>query len=313
MFLSFLQINFISDMADLQRLPNLAALRAFEAAARHENFSLAAKELHLTSSAISHQVRGLEEEIGVALFMRHGKRIAITPDGRRFAATLRKLMSEIADATEALKHGGRQQRLTISTTPSFAARWLSQRLGRFIERHPGMEVMLQSSAALTDFTLESTDVGIRVGNGPYPGLAVERLMDDYYYPVVSPRFNGGRLPRSPRELSKSTLLRCQLEPWLPWFQSARLDLGEPTSRLVFQDSSMLVRAAIEGHGIALGRHVLVAPELASGELVRLFDVALKCPFSYYLVCLPESLHKPQVQAFREWVIDEVGRLSMPAP
>jgi len=129
-----------------------------------------------------------------------------------------------------------------------------------------MEVILQAGAQLTDFTLEPTDLGIRVGNGQYPGLASELLMDDYYYPVVSPRYNGGRLPRSPGELAQCTLLRCQFEPWLPWFRAARLDLPEPTSRLVFQDASMLVRAAIEGNGIALARHVLVAPELASGAL-----------------------------------------------
>lgn len=295
-------------MADLRRLPNLAALRAFEAAARHENFSRAAEEIHVTHGAISHQVRALEEELGVALFARHGKRIAITPEGERFAATLRRALGDIAAAAAALRDGGKQQRLTITALPSFAARWLSPRLGHFIEQHPELEVMLQSSSHLTDFVRESVDVGIRFGRGNYAGLASEKLMDDYYYPVASPRFNGGKLPKSPARLARGMLLRCEGEPWTPWFRAAGLDFPEPTGGLVFQDSSMLVRAAAEGHGIALARHVIAMTELASGELVRLFDVAVTCPHSYYLVCPPEALHKPQVQAFRRWLFDEVAKL-----
>ncbi|HYD97472.1 MAG TPA: transcriptional regulator GcvA [Noviherbaspirillum sp.] len=299
-------------MADFRRLPNLAALRAFEAAARHGNFSRAAEEIHVTHGAISHQVRALEEELGVALFARHGKRIAITPEGERFAAALRRALTEIADATAALQAGGRQKRLTVTALPSFAARWLSPRLGRFIEQYPDLEVMLQSSGQLTDFMRESVDIGIRFGRGNYPGLAVEKIMDDWYYPVASPRFNRGKLPRTPDKLMQHPLLRCENEPWTPWFQAAGLDLLEPTGGLVFQDSSMLVRAAVEGHGIALARHALAAPEVAAGELVRLFDVAVQCPQSYYLVCLPESLQKPQVRVFREWLLQEIGSQVQPA-
>lgn len=298
-------------MADLRRLPNLAALRAFEAAARHENFSRAAEEIHVTHGAISHQVRALEEELGVALFARHGKRIAITPEGERFAATLRRALGDIAAAADALRADGKQQRLTITALPSFAGRWLSPRLGRFIEQHPELEVMLQSSNHLTDFVRESVDVGIRFGKGHYAGLVSEKLMDDYYYPVASPRFNDGKLPKSPATLARGMLLRCEGEPWTPWFHAAGLDLPEPTGGLVFQDSSMLVRAAAEGHGIALARHAIAMTELASGELVRLFDTAIQCPHSYYVVCPPDALQKPQVRAFRQWLFDEAAKLGPP--
>lgn len=299
-------------MADLRRLPNLAALRAFEAAARHENFSRAAEEIHVTHGAISHQVRALEEELGVALFARHGKRIAITPEGARFAATLRKALGEIATAAAAVRADAKHQRLTVTALPSFAARWLSPRLGHFIEQHPDLEVMLQSSGQLTDFVRESVDIGVRFGKGNYPGLAVEKIMDDYYYPVVSPRFNGGKLPSTAQKMAQSTLLRCEGEPWTPWFRAAGLDLLEPTGGLVFQDSSMLVRAAVEGHGIALARHAIAVSDLESGGLVRLFDIAVKCPESYYLVCPQESLHRPQVRAFRDWLFAEIGKLERPA-
>lgn len=294
-------------MADLRRLPNLAALRAFEAAARHENFSRAAEEIHVTHGAISHQVRALEEELGVALFVRHGKRITITPEGERFAATLRKALMEIASAAAALQAEARQMRLTVTSLPSFAARWLSPRLGSFIEQYPDMEVMLQSSNHLTDFVRESVDIGIRFGSGNYPGLAVEKIMDDYYYPVASPRFNGGKLPRTVQQLAKSPLLRCEGEPWAPWFHAAGVDIPEPTGGLVFQDSSMQARAAVEGHGIALARHAIAISDIESGELVRLFDVAVPCPHSYFLVCPPEALRRPQVQAFRSWLLAEIAK------
>ncbi|HVL74420.1 MAG TPA: transcriptional regulator GcvA [Noviherbaspirillum sp.] len=291
-------------MSDFRRLPNLAALRAFEAAARHGNFSRAAEEVHVTHGAISHQVRALEEELGVALFARHGKRITVTPEGEQFAAVVRRALGDVAAAAEALKITARQQRLTITALPSLASRWLAPRLGAFIDRHPDLEVMLQSSHALTDFVRESVDVGLRFGLGKYPGLNVEKLMDDAFYPVASPRFNGGRLPKTPQQLKHMPLLRCELEPWTPWFRAAGLDLLEPTGGLVFQDSSQLVRAAVEGNGIALARHVLAVGEIESGQLVRLFDVAIPCPQSYFFVCPPEALVKPQVQAFREWVMGE---------
>lgn len=298
-------------MADLRRLPNLAALRAFEAAARHENFSRAAEEIHVTHGAISHQVRALEEELGVTLFARHGKRIAITPEGENFAATLRKALTEIAAAADVLRADAKQKKLTVTALPSFAARWLAPRLGQFIEQNSDLEVMLQSSSHLTDFVRESVDVGIRFGKGNYPGLVVEKVMDDYYYPVASPRFNGGKLPRTSQKIAQSTLLRCEAEPWTPWFQAAGLDLPEPTGGLVFQDSSMLVRAAAEGHGVALARHAIVTTELQSGELVCLSDIAVKCPQSYYLVCPPSSLQKPQVQAFRKWLFEEIAKMDAP--
>jgi LysR family transcriptional regulator, glycine cleavage system transcriptional activator len=298
-------------MADFRRLPNLAALRAFEAAARHGNFSRAAEEIHVTHGAISHQVRALEEELGVPLFARHGKRISITPEGERFATTLRKALTDIAAAAAALQADGKQKRLTVTALPSFAARWLSPRLGQFIELHPDMEVMLQSSSQLTDFVRESVDIGVRFGRGNYPGLVVEKIMDDYYYPVASPHFNKGKLPLTPEKLAQHPLLRCEMEPWTPWFRAAGLDFLEPTGGLVFQDSSMLVRAAVEGHGIALARHAIAVSDIESGELVRLFDIAIRTPQSYYLVCPPESLRKPHVQAFRNWLLGEVAKLAQP--
>lgn len=291
-------------MTDLRRLPNLVALRAFEAAARHENFSRAADETHVTHGAVSHQVRALERDLGVALFARHGKRLTITPQGARFALLVRSALQDIANATQTLREEARHTRLTVSAIPSFASRWLAPRLGRFIEQHPDTELVLQTSGHLFDLVREGIDVGIRFGQGQYPGLVVEKLMGDSYYPVASPSYNRGRLPTAPEQLKSSQLLRSD-EPWLPWFQAANLKLAEPRVGVRFQDLSLLIRSAMDGDGIALVRHVVVMQDIASGKLVRLFDVAVQSPCDYYLACPPNALLKPEVQAFRRWLLEEI--------
>jgi LysR family glycine cleavage system transcriptional activator len=294
-------------MYDLRRLPNLAALRAFEAAARHQNFSRAAEEIHLTHGAISHQVRALEQELGLELFKRNGKKITVTLEGQRFAEVIRASLSQIGEAVVSLQEMQRQPRLTISTLPSFAARWLAPRLERFIEIYPDLEVSLHSSNHRVDFAKEGVDIAIRFGSGAkQAGLQSEHLMDDVYYPVASPHFNDGHLPEKPSQLLPSQLLRCHDEPWLGWFRLAGLDLPEPSGGLLYQDSSMLARAAHNGRGIALGRHSIVQSEVASGQLLRLFDIALPSPSSYYLVYPASALEKPPVKAFREWVLEEIG-------
>jgi len=295
-------------MNELQRLPNLAALRAFEAAARHENFSRAADEIHLTHGAISHQIRLLEEDFGVQLFSRNGKRIAITPEGQRFASIVRRSLQDIASAAAELKSSAKVKRLTISALPSFAARWLAVRLGKFIDMHPDFEVTLQSSTHLADLNRGEVDVGIRFGSGSYPGVSLEFLMGDYYYPVVSPHFRGGNLPKTPQDLEEHMLLRSDRdEPWELWFAEAGLDLHEPAGGLVFTDSSMLIRSAAQGNGIAMARHVIAIQEIAAGELVRLFDLAVPCPHAYYLAYTQQGILKPQVRAFRDWMLAEVAQ------
>lgn len=291
-------------MADPHRLPNFSALRAFEAAARHQNFSRAAEELHLTHGAISHQVRALEEELGTPLFVRNGRHVKVTADGLRFARQLAKAFSDIALAADALRPASASRRLTVSSIPSFAARWLAPRLGQFIDQHPDVEVVLQASGQLQDLVRDAVDVGIRFGRGHYPGMVVQRLMGDVYYPVVSPSYRGGRLPATPAELEQACLLRS-VEPWMPWFRAAGLTLAEPAGGVMFEDLSMLVRSAVDGNGVALVRHVVAMQEIASGQLVRLFDIATPCPDEYYFVSPPAAAVKPQVQVFRAWLLAEI--------
>ncbi|MBA5636771.1 transcriptional regulator GcvA [Duganella sp. LX20W] len=293
-------------MSGPHRLPNFSALRAFEAAARHQNFSRAAEELHLTHGAISHQVRALEEELGTPLFVRNGRHVKVTADGLRFARQLAKAFSDIATASDALRPSSASRRLTVSSIPSFAARWLAPRLGQFIEQHPDVEVVLQASGQLQDLVRDAVDVGIRFGRGHYPGMVVQRLMGDVYYPVVSPAYRGGRLPTTPADLEQACLLRS-VEPWTPWFHAAGLAMAEPSGGVMFEDLSMLVRSAVDGNGVALVRHVVAMQEIASGQLVRLFDIATPCPDEYYFVSPPAAAAKPQVQAFRAWLLAEIDK------
>ncbi|MBA5604787.1 transcriptional regulator GcvA [Duganella sp. FT3S] len=293
-------------MSGPHRLPNFSALRAFEAAARHQNFSRAAEELHLTHGAISHQVRALEQELGTPLFVRNGRHVKVTADGLRFAHQLAKAFSDIATAADALRPTSASRRLTVSSIPSFAARWLAPRLGQFIDQHPDVEVVLQASGQLQDLVRDAVDVGIRFGRGHYPGMVVQRLMGDVYYPVVSPAYRGGRLPATPAELEQACLLRS-VEPWTPWFRAAGLALAEPSGGVMFEDLSMLVRSAVDGNGVALVRHVVAMQEIASGQLLRLFDIATPCPDEYYFVSPPAAAVKPQVQAFRAWLLAEIDK------
>jgi len=288
------------------KLPNFSALRAFEAAARHENFSRAADELHLTHGAISHQVRKLEDELGLALFVRNGRHVSVTPAGRQFALVLGKAYADIAAAVQALRPPSGSTRLTITSIPSFAARWLAPRLGRFIERHPDIEVVLQTNGALQDLAGEGIDVGIRFGRGHYPGLLVTPLMGDAYYPVASPDYRHGDLPATPADLAQANLLRS-IEPWQPWLQAAGLALPEPTGGVMYEDLSLLIRSAIDGDGVALVRHVVVLQEVAEGRLLRLFDTLAPSPDAYYLVSPPGAAARAPVQAFRAWMLGEVTR------
>ena len=293
---------------DLRHLPALNAIKAFEAAARHESFSRAADELFVTHGAVSHQIRALEAELGVSLFARDGKRVRLTETGRRYATQVRAALTGLADATRAIRAGDRERRLVVSMLTSFAARWVTPRIGSFIEAHPQWDLELLSTNALTDFARDDVDAAIRFGFGKYPGLHAELLLEEIFFPACSPNFNGGKLPRTPADLAKVPLLRSDDELWRPWFDAAGLtDWPEPKRGVLYQDSSNLLQAAVDGQGIALTRRSLAMHEIAAGRLVRLFDVDGPSPWQYYFICPPQMLETARVKAFRGWVFDEVAR------
>ena len=291
----------------IQHLPNLTALRAFEAAARHQSFSQAANELFVTHGAVSHQIRALEASLGTALFSRYGKRVTLTEAGERYASRVRAALLQIAEATDSVRGDKREQRLVVSVLPSFASRWLMPRIGRFIERHPEIDIEIRASGELTDFSRDDVDVGLRHGKGPYPGLHLENLIEDVYFPACSPQLCGGRLPTTPQEMLSYSLLRSSGdEPWRLWFDAAGLtDAAEPQHGPRYMDSSHLLDAAIRQQGIALVRSSLAADDLRDGRLVKLFDIDATDGAATQAVCPFALRHAPRVTAFLAWLHETV--------
>ena len=283
--------------------PPLHALQGFVAAARLGNLSRAAEALHLTVSALSHQIKGLEDRLDQRLFERSTRGIALTPDGQR-------LFDRIAPALDTIEHAlrpygaKRDQVLGISLMASFASSWLVPRLGRFLALHPQLELNLQSSTALVDFERErEIDAALRFGRGQWPGVEAVHLLDDWVTPAASPALIE-RLGRPTLQtLSEFPLLGDPGGRWSDWF--ARFGGTPPRRyRANFTDSETLHRAAAEGMGIALGRVTLAQPMMDAGLLVALFEQRLPADYSHYLVYPPRSANHAGLAAFRAWLVEE---------
>jgi LysR family transcriptional regulator, glycine cleavage system transcriptional activator len=296
-------------------LPSLNALRAFEAAARHLSFTRAAAELSVTQTAISHQIKGLEEQLGVQLFRRLPRGLVLTEEAQRYAPALRAAFEQIAAATEQLSVSAAGGTLNLSTVPSFAAKWLVPRLGSFRAAHPEIDLRISASLRLVDLAREDFDVAIRMGRGHYPGLRVDALFGEVMFPVCSPRLLAGPKPlRRPEDLRHHVLLHdvdvfasafaAVPQAWRLWLERAGLQGIDVERGPVFEDSAMLLDAAAEGQGVALGRSALVALDLAAGRLVRPFDISLPFELTYYLVCPEATADRPKIAAFRAWLLAE---------
>ena len=294
-----------------RRLPPLNAVRAFEAAARHLSFTKAAKELHVTQAAISHQVKALEAYLGMKLFRRLNRALVLTEEGQTYLPPVKRIFDHLYDATRRLTENEARGKLTVSVIPSLAARWLVPRLGRFREAQPDIDVRVAPSGHLVDFAREDVDVGIRYGRGRYPGMRVDRLMTEDILPVCSPALLEGSRPlKRPSDLRHHTLLHDDGHgEWRTWLLATGVDDVDATRGTVFTDSGMLIQAAVAGQGVALARGALAADDLASGRLVRPFDFNLPAEFAYYIVCPEATADQPKVVAFREWLLQEGARSS----
>ncbi len=290
----------------VRRLPPLNALRAFEAAARHLSFTRAAAELNVTQAAISHQVKALEERLGITLFRRLNRALLLTDSGQAYLPAVRDAFDRLAEATDRLYAQEARGTLTVSVLPSFAAKWLVPRLGRFRDAYPEIDVRVAPSVHLTDFSREDVDLALRYGRGTWPGMRIDRLMTEDICPVCSPRLLEGPKPlRTPADLAHHTLLHDEDHgSWRMWLAAAGVDDVDPTHGTVFTDSGMVVQAAVEGQGVALARSALAAADLAEGRLVAPFDVVLPAAFAYYVVCPEATASRPKIVAFREWVLGE---------
>jgi LysR family glycine cleavage system transcriptional activator len=289
-----------------RRLPPLNALRAFEAAARHLSFTRAADELHVTQTAISHQIKALEERLAVRLFRRLPRGLLLTEEAQRYLPPVRDAFDQIAAATEQLGAGGSSGRLTVSVLPSFAAKWLVPRLGRFRATHPDLDLRISASSQLVDFARDDVDIAIRMGRGRYPGLRVDRLFGESMLPVCAPKLLSGAHPlRRPEDLREHVLLHDDDHTgWQLWLELAGVEGVDPTRGPIFTDSAMVVQAAAEGQGVALARRVLAAGDLAAGRLVQPFEVSLPHDLAYYLVSPEATAEQPRIKAFRAWLLAE---------
>jgi LysR family glycine cleavage system transcriptional activator len=289
------------------RLPSLNGLRAFEAAARHLSFTQAAAELNVTQTAISHQIRRLEEELGLRLFVRQNRSLALTPEAREYLPGVRAAFNDLRLATDHLKRRDNDRVLTVSTLASLAAKWLLPRLSDFQESHSGIDVRITTSTSLVDFERDDVDAAIRYGRGEWPGVRAEWLMADELFPVCSPALLTGNKPlRCPEDLKNHVLLHtsnANSDDWRLWLTAAGLptDISKQpgvTMDLVF----MTVQAAIDGLGVAMGRTSYVRDDIAKGRLVVPFKIALPANAGFYLVTPQTRTDTPKLAAFRRWLV-----------
>jgi DNA-binding transcriptional LysR family regulator len=287
------------------RLPPVHALSAFEAAARLGSFAIAAEELCITPSALSHRIRLLEDFVGERLFIRDGRVVSLSEFGRRYLEVVRSALRTLTDFPLPHKSAPAQPRIKITVPPTFARYLLVPRLFEFTDRHPDTVIEMFLSVPLYDLSLSESDVEVRFGAGKYPDLVTEKLFEEPTFPVASPRYLeqiGGLT--TPSDLAKATLLRSGLEPWQPWFEVAGLDWPEPSTGLRLDDLGLLLEAVRHGHGIALTRKHFAQELIDSEEIVQLFDVSVATPPHAYYVVHDHKVRqqRAEVDAFIGWLL-----------
>lgn len=287
----------------MRRLPPLGALRAFEAAARHLNFTHAAAELFVTQAAISHQVRQLEQWLGLRLFERRGHALTITEKGRGYLDEITVALDRIATATARVKDGF-EGPLRMTVLPSFATCWLLPRLDAFRAQHPDIDLKLTASAQLWDGIDDRFDLGIRSGLGRWSGLNADLIARELLSPVCAPSMAAGPPAlRVPADLRRARLLHdTPRDGWRVWCEHVQLTDIDLRAGMAFDDAALVLQAAVQGQGVALGRLILAQRDLKEGRLVRPFDIAVPNDYSYWLVYPPAKAERSDIAAFRAWLL-----------
>jgi LysR family glycine cleavage system transcriptional activator len=286
----------------MARLPPFIALRTLEAAARHRSYSRAAEELFVTHGAVSQQIRRLEAELGLCLFVRRGNRMEPTPAAVQLAGRVRKAVGILADGVAEAEAQGKATPLVLSAVHAMAGRWLIPRLSRLPEAVGGLE--LQMSERLADFTTDGVDCAIRHGRGPWPGAEQVHLMTEHWFPVCSPAFLARHPIAEPADLTRAPLLTHTDYGWGLWFAAQGLDAPPPRAGLSFDDSAVLVDAAMQGLGVALAREFLVVHALAEGRLVRPLSGQLRANADYHFLWRADAAKLPRILALRDWLVAE---------
>lgn len=293
-------------MSSPRRLAPLNALKAFEAAGRHLSFTAAADELCVTLSAVSHQIRLLEEHLGVSLFHRTRKGLVLSAEGQLILPDLREGFDKIGASLSKLDTRREEGVLTVSMLSTFAMRWFIPRLGRFQEKHPNIEVRISTSVNWIDLEREGIDCAIRFGRGGWPGLASDRMFDEVLQPVCAPSLLSEL--QKPEDLADARLLHAQLrrEDWRLWLAAAGLDGIDANKGPVFETRAFVIQAALQGLGVACLDPSLVADEVAAGRLVRPFDLTIPIEGAYWFVCPDHLATSPRLTVFKDWLLAEAA-------
>jgi LysR family glycine cleavage system transcriptional activator len=288
-------------------------VRAFEAASRHRSFKQAADELHVTQSAISHQVKRLEAWLGVALFRRHAHGVELTQTGVEYFRDLGAVLDELDASTGRAMVADADDELRVRATPAFLSRWLLPRLDRFTRAYPGIHLDLSLTDQPMRFPKEGVDILIQYGEEPAPGLRVDPFLASTRFPVCSPTWLArGAIIRRPEDLFRTVLLRDRVgDGWADWFECAGKSLPPTIKGPCFAHCELSLQAAERGQGVALAYGELVADEIAAGKLVKLFDLETPPKVIYSLTCPERWTNRPPVAAFRNWVLQEAGRQAGP--
>jgi LysR family glycine cleavage system transcriptional activator len=290
-----------------RRLPPLNSLKSFEAAGRLLSFTAAARELNVTQAAISHQIKLIEEYLGVALFDRYPRRLTLTEQGKSLLPEVIESFDRISQAVAAINREHYSNVLSVRLAPSFAAKWLSPRLKYFWLQYPEIDLRLYHAHDAVDFDREEIDLAVTYGKGDWPGVKVDKLLSLDFFPICSPSFLHNDKPLTDLDnLRYYALLHdANYECWRDWLRLAGIDDIDAGRGTVIDDTNVLIQAAIDGQGVALGSTTFVEDLLESGRLVKPFDITLVNEFAYYVVCPEAHLKNPAVRAFKEWLLSLV--------
>ncbi|EYU13998.1 MULTISPECIES: transcriptional regulator GcvA [Photorhabdus] len=292
-----------------KRLPPLNALRVFDAAARHLSFTKAAEELFVTQAAVSHQMKSLEDFLGLKLFRRRNRSLLLTEEGQSYYLDIKEIFTAINEATRKLQARSAKGALTVSLSPSFAIQWLVPRLSSFNLAYPGIDVRIQAVDREEDKLADDVDVAIFYGRGNWPGLRTDRLYAEYLLPVCSPSLLTGENPlKTPADLARHMLLHdSSRRDWQAYVR--QLDMQQQINVQqgpIFSHSAMVIQAAVHGQGIALANNVMARTEIDAGRLVCPFNDVLVSKNAFYLVCHDSQAELGKIAAFRQWVLAQAA-------
>ncbi len=296
-------------MDSFNQFPSLNFLHTFESGARHLSFTNAAKELFVTQAAVSHQIKALEDYLGVKLFRREKRKVFLSEEGQKLLPSVVSGLQGIADSLENIRNYDEEDTIVVGVGSSFSANWLVHRLGAFYQKYPEVNLHLKISNNDPDFVADGTDLAVVWGKGDWQGLMCEQLMVVEFTPVCSPKLLKKTHPlKTPEDLIHYPLLDDpDYNIWQEWLEEAGIPERKYKRRTVIRDSNVLIHSTLDGHGIALCAVGIVQEYLDSGRLIRPFDLSITGGGFYYLVYPEKALRKPLVRLFKDWLISEVTK------